>query len=74
VPARWLAMMFETSGGAAFAEEAKAQIIDKRRSLVFIFLGFICGLVAWKPLLKKRLYSICGESVEKGGVIQSRTN
>jgi hypothetical protein len=40
-PARWLAVTPETTGGAAFANEAKLQIIDKRRSLVFIMIIFV---------------------------------
>ena len=36
VPVRWLAVTPETSGGAALADDAKLQIIDKKRSLVFI--------------------------------------
>jgi hypothetical protein len=36
VPVRWLAVTPETTGGAALADDAKLQIIDKKRSLVFI--------------------------------------
>jgi hypothetical protein len=36
VPVRWFAVTPDTTGGAAFANEAKLQIVDKRRSLVFI--------------------------------------
>jgi hypothetical protein len=36
VPFRWLAETPETTGGAALADDATLQIIDKKRSLVFI--------------------------------------
>jgi hypothetical protein len=50
VPVLWLATTPVTLGGAPYNELTREQTIDKRRSLVFMFLLFGFWFEAGKPL------------------------